>query len=129
MKKILLGFTALVMSFSVFAKTHLVEIKQFRFVPAEITAEVGDAVQFINLDSAPHSVVPDANSANQFQASGIMQTNDEFELMIDDETQTDVKCGVHPRMPGMTINVLSEELSLINEIEAKLDLLKAKLQK
>ena len=128
MKKVLLGFTVMIMSFSVFAKTHLVEIKQFRFVPAEITAEVGDTIQFINLDSAPHSVVPDANSANQFVSSGIMQTNDEFELMIEDELQTDVKCGVHPRMPGMTINVLSEELTLINEIEAKLDLLKSKLQ-
>lgn len=129
MKKIFLGMAVLLMSFSVFAKTHMVEIKQFRFEPSELTAEVGDVIQFVNLDSAPHSVVPDAGSANQFVGSGIMQTNDEFELMIEDGTTTDVKCGVHPRMPGMTIKVLSEELALINEIESKLAQLKTKLQK
>lgn len=43
-------------------ETHMVEISQMKFIPAEITIKKGDQVVFINHDLVNHDVTEDSNA-------------------------------------------------------------------
>lgn len=116
-----LVFLTLCMPFSAYSAEHIVEIVAFSFQPAEISAAPGDTIVFVNRDQAPHSVIPRANSEFQFSDSQILNTGDEFTLMVEDKNISG-HCGVHLRMPGFEVKVLSEEMVLLQNI--KEDILK-----
>lgn len=88
------------------AATHEVRIERFAFHPAEITVFLGDEIVFTNLDRAPHNVIARENSPAQFDDSVVLNTGDSFTLEITIVDQILAHCGVHPRMPGIVINVL-----------------------
>ncbi|MBE8221785.1 MAG: hypothetical protein HAW60_03550 [Bdellovibrionales bacterium] len=83
---------------------HIIEIKSFKFIPEELDAKVGDKLIFINKDSAPHSVAPKDDSYFYFKSSGVLMTNDTFEIIVD-QLDISIMCGLHPRMPGFILNV------------------------
>jgi plastocyanin len=117
-------FTLLILSSNLMAATHQVIIENFAFTPATLEVEIGDQVDFINKDSAPHSVVPAQTSATQFISSSIMQKDDAFTLTIESQDSISAKCGVHRRMPGIEITVkeaVSEVEVIIDEIRDRLN--------
>jgi plastocyanin len=106
---------------NIFAVNHQVSIENFAFNPAELSVAVGDTIEFINLDGAPHNVVPRESSLVQFQSSAILSTGDTFVMDISSDEDILAHCGVHPRMPGIEINVISNRQLLINNIRSQLD--------
>ena len=117
-------FILLVLSNNLVAATHQVIIENFAFSPATLEVELGDQIDFINKDSAPHSVIPTSTSATQFISSSIMQKNDAFTLSVESLESISAKCGVHTRMPGIEITVKeaqSEVKVIIDEIRDRLN--------
>ncbi len=123
--KALLLLTSLLLSTTILAATHKVDIASFAFSPSVLIAEVGDFIEFTNSDQAPHSVISRAESPVQIQGSSILQTNDKFTLEVTEEASLLLHCGVHRRMPGIEIKILSEKVALINGIRSQLNKLEA----
>ena len=109
------------------AKNHVVRVKDFRFAPAEISVAMGDSILFINQDRAPHSVVPAPDSPNQFTSSVVLRTGDEFSLSVDNLKDIAAKCGVHPSMPGITVNVQSKVNALLFDLDKNVQALNQEL--
>ncbi len=109
-------------STSAMAAEHLVDIKAFQFVPNEISVQPGDTIVFTNRDSAPHSVVPKEDSSGVFEPSSVLSTDDQFTMEIPSEINSiEAGCGVHPRMPSITILIETESQVLLKEIRHRLN--------
>lgn len=105
MKKLLLLLSFVLLN-STFAADHVVTIEGFAFNPAVITVEKGDTITFKNLDRAPHNVIPREQSLVQFEGSTILRTGDSFTLEVSESEDILAHCGVHPRMPGIEIQII-----------------------
>lgn len=79
-------------------KTHVVEIKQMKFVPAGLTVAPGDSVKWINRDIVEHDVLDEENGLFK---SKRLQTNDNFAVKITGkQEQIQYLCSLHPVMQG-----------------------------
>jgi len=79
------------------AQTHVVEMRGFEFFPAEVDAAVGDTIVWVNKDVVPHT----ATAGDGAWDSGLMETDDEFSLVVEADTSTgDYVCTFHPNMVG-----------------------------
>ncbi|MCX9083481.1 MAG: plastocyanin/azurin family copper-binding protein [Candidatus Methanoperedens sp.] len=87
------------------ATTNYVEIKDFYFVPAEITVAKSTTVTWKNMGTTPHSVVSIANAVSTVNAfSSETLTNGETFMHTFNETGTfDYVCGLHARMKGKVV--------------------------
>lgn len=121
MKALLTTITLILLTFSINAAEHLVTIENFAFSPAKLDVAQGDLIIFTNRDGAPHNVVPRSESLVQFESSPILATGDSFTLEITEAEDILAHCGVHPRMPGIEINVISDRQLLLNNIRTQLD--------
>lgn len=117
MKKIMLMGLLLLPMEAFSSKNIQIDIMNFAFQPNEIQAEVGDVLIFVNKDTAPHSVVPASDSPLKFTKSGTLVTDQNFELKIEEAKDIKVKCGLHPRMPG--VNIVVTAPAECNECECK----------
>jgi plastocyanin len=77
-----------------------VDIKNFAFNPASLTAKVGDTVTWTNSDSAAHTVTWDDNSVD----SGNLAQGATFKHAFDSAGTFSYHCKIHPNMKG-TITV------------------------
>lgn len=76
--------------------THIVRIKSFAFVPNHIEVNVGDTIQWVNEDLAPHTA-----TADDFEwDTGELVQNQVAEVVVTDEMQTTYFCVFHPHMKG-----------------------------
>lgn len=121
MSKLITSILSLFLITNIMAAEHMVSIENFAFNPATLEVAVGDTVIFTNNDRAPHNVVPRELSPVQFLSSPILNTGDSFTLEISEEDQILAHCGVHPRMPGIELNIISERQLLLNKIRSDLD--------
>ena len=75
-------------------KTHLVEIKGFKFVPDTLSAGVGDTVTWINRDIAPHT----ATAEDQSWDTGTIGKGESKSLVVSPGLGADYRCRFHPMM-------------------------------
>ncbi len=96
----------LLASFSVAAAT--VTIQNFTFTPAVITINLGDSVEWINQDAAPHSTTQDTNLWTHDLTNG-QSFNQEFTK----PGTFNYHCRFHPTMTG-AIKVRTADQSRLN---------------
>lgn len=77
------------------SETHIVEIRQMKFVPAKIEVTPGDSVKWINRDIVAHNV---AEETNNLWKSNELQNGDIFTIEI--KKGSKYVCTVHPVMKG-----------------------------
>ncbi|GGX54075.1 hypothetical protein GCM10007385_22840 [Tateyamaria omphalii] len=81
--------------------THIVRIKRFAFVPEQIKVNVGDTIQWINEDLAPHTA-----TADDFEwDTGELVQNQVAKVVVTDDMQTSYFCVFHPHMKGRIVRV------------------------
>ena len=81
-------------------KTSVI-IKDFKFVPAEITVKKGAKVTWRNEDSAPHTV---ESNEGKYTSDNLEKT-DEVIFTFNEVGKVDYHCGIHPSMKG-SVNVV-----------------------
>ena len=74
-----------------------VEIKGFAFVPSEITVNAGDAVTWINRDSASHTL------SGKDWDSGVLARGATFSRTFDSSGTYTYECEFHPSMVGRVV--------------------------
>ena len=73
--------------------TVTVEIRDFKFVPADLQIAKGTTVKWTNFDVAPHT----ATSAGNFD-SGTLQQGQSYSFTFNNAGAFDYICTVHPYM-------------------------------
>ena len=76
-----------------------VEMKDFTFVPAELTVKVGSTVTWTNKDSAGH----DVKAADGSWGSESLSKGQSFSKVFDMEGTYEYVCTFHPGMQGKII--------------------------
>lgn len=78
-------------------KSHIIEIKDMKYQPAELTVNKGDTVIWINKDIVPHDVA----EINKAWTSPLLMTGDTWKKVI---TKSDsYYCSIHVVMKGKLI--------------------------
>jgi plastocyanin len=105
-KKLSLNTTAIIIAVVVFIlytgqaisgdeqQTHILEIRNSQFTPAEITVNVGDTIKWINRDIVPHTATADDKSWD----SKLIGSGEEWELIVEKNMFTSYFCTFHPGM-------------------------------
>ncbi|NJS13469.1 MAG: cupredoxin family copper-binding protein [Sphingopyxis sp.] len=78
-------------------KTHMVEIRQFKFYPATLQVKRGDIVVWKNIDAAPHT------ATSTKWDSGKLNRNQSWSLKINSKGNIEYVCTYHPMMKGKII--------------------------
>ena len=78
-------------------QTHIIEIRQMKFVPASITVAKGDQVKFMNNDMVVHDITEKSKAWTHR-----LHVNESWIYIP--EASTDYYCSLHPVMKG-TITV------------------------
>jgi plastocyanin len=76
-----------------------IEVKNFMFVPTQLTVKAGSTVTWTNKDEEPHAVVSDTGLFK----SGGMDTNESFSYKFDKPGTYHFACSIHPRMVGTIV--------------------------
>ena len=82
------------------AQAGAVEIRNFAFVPAQLTVAVGTRVVWTNRDDEAHLVV---NSNGAFKPSPALDTDDSYAAVFDKPGRYDYFCSIHPMMRGTVV--------------------------
>lgn len=79
-------------------ETHVVEIKQMKFVPDTLKVSPGDSIKWINRDLVTHNVA--AKNSGQWK-SGDLKPDDVFTIKA--KKSSSYFCPLHPVMKGTII--------------------------
>lgn len=82
------------------AAPNSVNIQDFAFAPSTMTVKVGTAVTWVNLDSAPHTVVSDSGSEI---SSGTLSKGQTYSHTFNTPGTYAYHCGVHTSMKGTVV--------------------------
>jgi plastocyanin len=77
-----------------------VEIKDFAFVPQDVTINKGDTIIWKNMDSAPHTVVSTSGSDIN---SGSLSMGEMYLRNFKTTGTYEYHCSIHPSMKGTVI--------------------------
>lgn len=88
---LLVAFTAV--SQDIANKTHIIEIKNMKFVPNELVVQAGDVVVWINKDIVPHNVTEQKTAA---WASPLLKPGDSWKMPV--AQSADYYCTLHVTM-------------------------------
>jgi plastocyanin len=80
------------------AHAYTIEIKQMKFVPAELVLHKGDTVRFINHDLVPHDITEATRKA---WTSAALPVDASWSLVVTESA--DYYCTIHPVMKGKLI--------------------------
>jgi|GEM_PF-4277661 len=75
--------------------THVVEIKQMKFIPEIVTVNKGDTILFVNKDFLPHNVVE--SNSNRFSSPKLLP-EEQWKLVADSDAN--YYCSYHMVMKG-----------------------------
>ena len=75
-------------------QSHLLEIKNSQFVPAEITVNVGDTIKWVNHDIVPHTATADDKSWD----SNLIESGKAWEMIVERKMSPTYFCTFHPGM-------------------------------
>ncbi len=78
-------------------QTHQVVIAKFKFIPAELTIQPGDTVEWINQDIAPHT----ATGSDKAWDTGRLRKNESGAITFSTAGQFDYFCYFHPAMKAV----------------------------
>ena len=81
------------------AKTVDVEMKEFKFLPVEITIKAGDTVRWTNNDRAPH----DATAKDKSWKTALLRTGNSATVTFDTPGTYEYYCSIHPGMKAKVI--------------------------
>ena len=81
------------------AKIVRIEIKGFKFVPAQVEAHVGDIIEFANADFAPHTATADNRSWDTKSLKNGATTR----IMVGKAGIKTFHCTFHPQMKGIIV--------------------------
>ncbi|MDQ6745692.1 MAG: cupredoxin domain-containing protein [Actinomycetota bacterium] len=81
--------------------TLQVTMKNLSFLPATINARVGQSVQWTNLDTPPHNVMP--VSGPKFAPSPTLSTGGKFTLKLTQPGTIHYFCSIHPFMKATIV--------------------------
>ena len=76
--------------------THVVEIRNLKFMPQSLTVQAGDRVRWINRDIAPHTATADDGSWD----TGELSLGEDATIEITVTQSIDYFCAFHPHMRG-----------------------------
>lgn len=99
-RRTLLGLAALVPFVPLPARAAMnvhMTIKSFKFSPAEVEIKVGDTVEWINEDSAPHT----ATAADKSWTTPTLNNGDKASVTFDKAGTFAFACKFHPSMKGV----------------------------
>ncbi len=82
------------------AGKYQVEIRNFHFMPAQITVPAGTQVTWTNKDEEPHIVV---STGNQFPSSPALDTGDHYQATFFKPGTYTYFCSIHPQMVGTIV--------------------------
>lgn len=74
--------------------THIVEIRDLAFYPADIKVKPGDTVRWINKDIVPHT----ATAINKHWDSNFIDVKAQWQIVINERTVENYYCLYHPSM-------------------------------
>jgi plastocyanin len=97
LKSLLAVSAALVLPFARSAQaatTHKVAIQGFAFSPTSLTVEIGDTIEFTNMDSAPHTATARDKSWN----TKTLRKGKSALMEVTADTGKDYFCKFHPSM-------------------------------
>ena len=80
-------------------RRHVVEIQQFKFVPAKLEVAPGDTIVWINRDIVPHTVT----AANESWDSETINKDGEWQTVVRSEMSGDYYCRFHPIMKAQFV--------------------------
>lgn len=78
-------------------RTHVVEISNMEFQPAEIRVHAGDSVVWINKDIVAHDVTEESKN----WASPVLASGDSWQKVI--QSNTSYYCSIHAVMKGSVV--------------------------
>ncbi len=81
-------------------ETHVVEIKQMKFVPQTLTVAPGDSIKWVNRDIVEHDVV---DKTDKLLVSKSLKMGEWYAVKIsksETDGQIDYICTLHPVMKG-----------------------------
>lgn len=87
------------LSTTAFAADVTIDIRNYKFTPAEVTIHPGDKVTWINHDDAPHTI---AEKDKAFR-SAALDTGDKFTHAFDKTGNYTYFCTLHTQMTGTVI--------------------------
>ncbi|MCR4470455.1 cupredoxin family copper-binding protein [Burkholderia sp. SCN-KJ] len=76
---------------------HRIEIKSFAFEPSRVEVRVGDVVEWVNRDLAPHTATADNDSWN----TGLLKGEAASRLVMTKPGEHAYHCTYHPQMRGV----------------------------
>lgn len=79
------------------ARTHVVEIRQFKYFPATLEVKAGDTITWKNLDAAPHTA-----TAKGWD-SGRLNRGQSWTLKVTGKGTIEYICVYHPAMKGKVV--------------------------
>ncbi|MDE2613117.1 MAG: cupredoxin family copper-binding protein [Burkholderiales bacterium] len=80
--------------------TAAVDIRNFAFVPAQISVNAGARVVWTNRDDEAHLVV---STDGAFKPSPALDTDDTFAMVFDKPGTYPYFCAIHPMMRGTVV--------------------------
>jgi len=75
---------------------HTVVIKKFKFIPDQIIARVGDTIEWVNQDIAPHTATADAGDWDTEK----LKKGESSSVEVTANMTTSYFCKFHPKMKG-----------------------------
>jgi plastocyanin len=78
------------------ARTHVVEIRRFRFEPTSLEVAGGDTIRWINRDPVPHTATARDSTWN----SGRIEPGSEWQVVVPRNVTPNYFCIYHPTMTG-----------------------------
>lgn len=82
-------------------RTHVVEMKEFRFEPADLVVSVGDTIRWINRDPVPHT----ATAGDSTWHSDRIDAGGAWQMVVRADATPNYFCIYHPTMMG-TIRII-----------------------
>jgi len=79
-------------------KSHIVEIAQMKFNPAELTVQKGDTIVFVNHDIVPHDITEEPGKT---WSSSLLPANQSWSIVAD--STVNYFCSIHVVMKGKII--------------------------
>lgn len=83
------------------AATHQVEIKKFKFIPAQITIAVGDTVEWLNKERRQYHSVWFKQAGDE--EPDYFFPDESYQRTFSSPGRFDYLCGPHPKMTGTVI--------------------------
>jgi plastocyanin len=99
---VMLGFVLLAIPAR--ADEKQIEIKDYQYIPVNLTVPVGTKVTWINRDEVPHTVT----EVNKTFGSAALDTDDSFSTTFSGPGIYKYYCRLHPNMTG-TITVTADK--------------------